>query len=98
MKLTELNPEWLSSGGEGVSYKDGNAVPFVEKAAIKFDCPDRCGTEVVIPFSEGYGGSHWTMSGTGFNDLTLNPSIKRVEGCGSHFFVKNGEITDLTHN
>lgn len=45
MRLTELNPEWLRSGGEGVyvEARDGSmvAAPLQRGTGVEFDCP--CG-------------------------------------------------------
>src|ERR1700752_2897845 len=38
--------------------------------------------------------SRWTMSGSGFHDLTLTPSIHLTGlGCGWHGFITNGAVT-----
>lgn len=39
MKLTDLNPRWVGSGGEGISDKDGNPVPARHGVGVSFDCP-----------------------------------------------------------
>jgi hypothetical protein len=41
MRLVDLNPKWVGSGGEGISTGDGRPVPPREGVAIMFDCP--CG-------------------------------------------------------
>ena len=35
----------------------------------------------------------WNVSGAGFADLTLTPSIQCLGGCNWHGFVTNGEVT-----
>jgi len=35
----------------------------------------------------------WNVSGTGFSDLTLTPSIQLQGGCNWHGFITNGEVT-----
>lgn len=43
MRLTELDPQWVHTGGEGVSDSEGNPVPFRDKIALSFLCPcDEC--------------------------------------------------------
>lgn len=37
--------------------------------------------------------SRWEVSGTGFADLTLNPSVNLQPGCEWHGWVKNGDAT-----
>lgn len=90
-KLTELNPEWLGGGGEGIGHvlPDGttnwNIPPYT--GGITFDCPcGRCGKRCTIiwknPPESGIPGTPfkegWNrISGTTFDDLTLKPSIYR---------------------
>lgn len=38
----------------------------------------------------------WPMTGTGLHDVTLSPSIQITGGCGAHFWIRGGEIVDLT--
>lgn len=38
--------------------------------------------------------SRWAASGSGINDLTLDPSILLSGGCGWHGFVRNGRVTE----
>lgn len=37
--------------------------------------------------------TRWTVSGAGYNDLTLTPSILLEGGCGWHGHVTRGEVT-----
>lgn len=107
MKLADLRPNWLSSGGPGVSNKDpatGKLVPAPKRdgMALTFDCPCGCKDPVIIPILNPFDGGPpaypdghgWTRSGTGFVLLTLSPSIRRVDGCRWHFNVTNGEIIE----
>jgi uncharacterized protein DUF6527 len=46
--------------------------------------------------SHGENGepTRWNLSGSGYNDLTLTPSIwLKGGGCGWHGFITNGEVT-----
>ena len=107
MRLVDLNPQWLSSGGAGVSDQEGNPVPRRDKVAIKFDCP--CGSDeckkpwkrVCLTLSNPPDGGppvsskmehSWEMSGDSFENLTLKPSIQRVGGCEWHGWVTKGEV------
>jgi Family of unknown function (DUF6527) len=40
---------------------------------------------------QGRPAQRWTAAGTGFDDLTLKPSIALEGGCAWHGFVTNGE-------
>lgn len=39
MKLTDLNPRFVSSGGEGITDGQGNPVPERQGVGLGFDCP-----------------------------------------------------------
>jgi hypothetical protein len=100
MKLTDLNPRWIGTGGEGISDKDGNPVPYTHGVAIMFDCPCGCKSDCVIEFeptlesgpSPRQDGHVWHREGDTFETLTLTPSIQRVGGCAWHGFITNGEV------
>ena len=103
MKLTELNPEFVGHGGEGVSDANGQPVPRREQVGIQFDCPCGCDNPLFVPFENpldgGPGvyppGRGWTRRGGDFDVMTLTPSILRKD-CGWHGFVTNGEIQHCT--
>ena len=61
MKLIDLNPAWVGSGGEGVRNADGSPVPRREAIGIWFDCPCGCEHPVYVSFSnpaDGLGPFH----------------------------------------
>jgi hypothetical protein len=101
MKLTDLNPEWCSSGGAGVtSTADGSPIPLRERVAILLDCPCGCEHRLHVPFANPpdglgptYPGYGWHRAGDTFEDLSLTPSIQRVlpQRCW-HGFITNGEV------
>jgi hypothetical protein len=37
--------------------------------------------------------TRWTVSGTGFDDLTTTPSVLLQGGCNWHGFITNGEVS-----
>lgn len=104
MKLTDLNPHFIGSGGEGVYDKDGNPVPERHGVGIVFDCP--CGNSecpaLYVGFSNPKDGGpplegpqpKWSRSGDTFEDISLTPSILRTSHCGWHGYVTNGQITN----
>jgi hypothetical protein len=105
MKLIELNPRWIGSGGEGVFKKkeDGTLEPAIQRegVAIGFNCPCGCESKVCIHLENPIDGGPplksqnlWRRTGEAFETLTLHPSLQRVDGCKSHFLVKNGEIVN----
>ena len=42
--------------------------------------------------SRNGGPSRWTVSGTGFDDLTTTPSVDTTPGCTWHGFITSGQI------
>lgn len=99
MKLTDLNPRWCGTGGEGVTL-NGQPVPWRDAVAVTFDCPCGCDTRVCIEFTNPLDGGPpsrddghtWRREGETFETLTLTPSIQRVGGCQWHGFITNGGI------
>lgn len=104
MKLVDLDPSWVGSGGEGVTQKDpasGEQVPVPrrEGVGICFSCPCGCDSPCFVPLRNPLDGgpAHgderhtWERTGETFETLTLTPSILR-HGCGWHGWVTNGEI------
>jgi hypothetical protein len=105
MKLVDLNPQFLSSGGDGVFRADGSKAQRREGVGVLFDCP--CGDraeehQCFIPFKNPIDGGPaieirgWERTGETFDTLTLSPSILRSKekgGCGWHGWIRGGEVT-----
>lgn len=87
MKLTELNPSFVGSGGEGVSDSEGKPVPERHGVGISFDCPCGCKLPCFVCFENPLDGGlsvngdrhTWKREGDNFEVLTLTPSILRVK-------------------
>jgi hypothetical protein len=103
MKLTDFNPRWISSGGEGIFDKDNNPIPEREGIGIMFNCPcgnnDYC-SDIFIPFENPLYNNKpieykklWKRKGDTFETLTLTPSILRIKT----WTDKDGKIHDY-HN
>lgn len=103
MKLVDLNPRWVSAGGEGISRMvDGERVPVPERLGIGigFDCPCGCEDRAFVYFSNPLDGGPayenakhcWKRGGEDFASLTLTPSIQRVGGCEWHGHITNGQM------
>ena len=102
MRLTTLNPRWVSSGGEGIT-RNGVPVPRRDGVGVSFDCPcgddERCG-RAFVRFSNPLDGqppddpelTSWERTGETFETLTTKPSIQRVGGCNWHGFITDGEV------
>lgn len=97
IKLTDLNPSWVGSGGEGIT-KNGNPVPRREGIGITFDCPCGCESPVFVYLENPLDGNpafdtntpKWCRHGDDFETLTLSPSLLRRGGCGTHGWVRHG--------
>ena len=102
MRLLDLNPRWLSSGGTGITDLEGNPVPQRDQVAIRFDCPCGCDRPVCLSIQNppdgkpnDKGGTRWLVDGAfDFKTLTLVPSFQRRIDCSYHGWVRNGEIIE----
>ena len=97
MKLTDLEPQLTRIAGPD-RYEDVTTLQNAQ--GLMFECP--CGGHSVlvwfrdrgVPGSERPGPGRWQVSGSGYSDLTLSPSVHLTgAGCGWHGFVTNGEVT-----
>ncbi len=94
MKLTDLNPEFLTFSMQGDVEVYSGAADFRSAQGVMFECPCGEGHSLMVWF-KGRGVPQETsppplwavVSGTGFDDLTLTPSIRL--DCW-HGFVRDG--------
>ena len=105
MRLRDLNPVFLSAGGAGTfDTLTGVPIPKTEGVGVVFDCP--CGNDdeehrCYVPFENPIGPGPltnrkgWRRVGSTFEELTLEPSIRRVGGCGWHGVITNGEVVTV---
>ena len=99
MKLTDLNPRWISSRWE-------DAQPNV-KFGITFECPHCRKQRLAIFFKPEIGtinslalwavptpssGNYWTRSGETFETISLMPSVDASVMGHWHGFITNGEV------
>jgi hypothetical protein len=103
MRLTDLDPGWVSSGGPGITDATGQPVPERRGIGIAFDCPCHCASRCFVGFENPMDGGIpydasnplWHRTGETFETLTLTPSILRSKergGCGWHGFVTDGSV------
>lgn len=117
MKLTSLDPSFqrCEFRGDGKEFHCEVAT-IAEAQGVEFLCP-KCfeknggpvGTHVVVcwsrsrgtPDAASPGPGRWKISGTGFDDLTLDAdppssarSVDLKGGCRWHGFVTNGQVTN----
>ena len=96
MKLKDFDATFVGHASEG-RFRHG--VPFDEAQGIFFECPRCPSGHGVLVWFDGRDvpaamtpTPRWKMSGTGLDDLTLQPSILLAQPCGWHGFITNGEI------
>lgn len=102
MRLVDLDPRFVASGGDGITSKDGSPVPRREGIGLCCNCP-KCGEDhpMFVPFKNPLDGGpptqperpSWERAGDNFETMTLSPSILRND-CGWHGFIRNGEIVN----
>lgn len=104
MRLTDLSPEFLDAGGEGISDAHGQPVPHRVGVGVQFNCPCGCGRPCFVHFENPLDGGPsvsgpspaWRRTGDTFDKMTLHPSILRSAargGCGWHGWITNGDVT-----
>jgi hypothetical protein len=101
MRLIDLSPEWVGSGGEGVTdTATGLPIPRREAVGVSLNCPCGCEHDLFVPFANPvdglgpiYPGRGWQRTGDTFETLTLTPSIQREYPARCwHGFITDGEI------
>lgn len=101
MKLSSLSPRWVGAGGPGHHYADGEEVPRREGVGLSFECPCGCSERMYVAFSnpldggKAYAGPSeptWQRLGDTFENLTLAPSLNRMDGCRWHGWIRRGQI------
>ena len=104
VRLIDLNPRWLSHGGEGsFNGATGEPNPERERVGITCDCPcgGKCGQRPAWLFANPpdggppMTGTTWTRTGETFETLTLDPSLQRMGGCNWHGHLVNGELKQV---
>lgn len=96
MKLTELEPQFLRAQDDE-NFRHVSALDQAQ--GIHFICP-KCGGHSILVWFQHRGvpeeltpRTRWTVAaGTGYDDLTLTPSIALVDGCAWHGSVLGGDV------
>ena len=96
MKLMDLDPRWFVLEDNG------------PRVGLTFDCPHCRQVRLGVSFhhrgreaiEDQYIHAHspstghiWAMDGSGFDDLTLSPSVDASQTDHWHGFITNGEVT-----
>lgn len=102
MRLRDLEPRFVTIVEPG-HFQEHDDITKAD--GILFLCP-KCflanggnvGTHSVlcwkprVPQTEKPIPGRWPIDGTGYDDLSLSPSVALTSGCMAHFFVRAGEI------
>lgn len=93
LRLAELDPTFfvyrLDPEDDATYLTPVNAI--ADAVGVQFDCPCGDGHRLLIPFKGRMpDGKGWAVTGTNFDNLTLQPS---VDAKCWHGWVRNGEIT-----
>lgn len=98
MRLTDLDPHWLvlEEGGArvGLTFHCPHCPASGQRLAVVFH---HAGRELIedayILAKHGAADKDhiWTMTGAGFDDLTLHPSVDASGSGHWHGFITNGE-------
>lgn len=58
---------------------------------LHFLCPCGCGETIDVNLMKSHK-PYWTIKKSMLGELTLFPSVNKINGCKSHFFVKKSKI------
>ncbi len=61
------------------------------KKWVCLQCPDGCGENVLLSLSQSRRPS-WEVSADWLGRPTVSPSVRKLDGCKSHFWVRQGKI------
>lgn len=107
MRLQELEPQFrrFSANDDGRSVYE-HVESLADAQGVLFLCPacfrmngGPTGTHSVLVWFDGRGvppeampSPRWRVSGSGYDDLTLAPSIFLQSGCRWHGFITAGQV------
>lgn len=99
MKLTELQPRWLSpdvflfknptGGKDWLTCKRVVMTQREQMALVYEQHPDLKGQCIVLTVP----GMAWTFEGNDFETMTVHPSIDASASGNWHGWIKNGEVS-----
>ncbi len=84
---TEGVPELPEQGERAVVYLVGEQ----NKWALQFKCPCGCGDNIILNLLRD-ADPCWRYTLDAAGEMTISPSIRRVVGCKSHFFIVKGRV------
>lgn len=77
----ELAPDTLYLEGENGNYWD-----------LRFLCPCGCGKQIALNLIPLQNGPRWSFTREADGTFTVSPSVNRIVGCRSHFWLRNSRI------
>ena len=91
MKTTKMSYEYVED--MPLVYEMKPEILYIQKKYHQLGhlCPCGCGEPVLIPYKHSGNDDGWELK-ISENGVSLHPSILRMSGCKSHYFITNGEI------
>lgn len=86
-ELVNNNPNPEEVKGNIVYIVGGD--DYVKWAYLR--CPDNCGENIMLNLSKNKKPS-WTVKQDKKGRVTIHPSVDKLDGCKSHFWIKNGSL------
>lgn len=87
LRVVSDNPANESVKGDSIYVVGGTY--YAKWAYLK--CPDGCGDTIMLSLSDSKKPS-WSISQDDFGRPTLYPSIHKLDGCKSHFWIRDGKV------
>ncbi|WP_407695279.1 DUF6527 family protein [Sinorhizobium saheli] len=58
---------------------------------VTFQCPSRCGTSLLLSLNPDRR-PRWAVTSDWLGRPSIHPSVRRVDGCRCHFWMRNGRV------
>jgi hypothetical protein len=99
LKKSELTSRMVSFHPAPEEVMSGEVVIVGDKNYQKwacFRCPSSCGELILLSLNKSQHPS-WSITGDWLNRPTLHPSVRQLNDCQCHFWIKNG-VTHWCHD
>lgn len=63
-----------------------------EPWCVGYLCPCGCGDPYTLPLVGTNSRPYWDLTVDAEGRPTLTPSIRHLDGCQSHYFIRNGQV------
>lgn len=93
-RIFRYKVEFLPDNPDPISLRDRivyvvGTQQYVKWAYLK--CPSGCGDVILLNLTKSTSPS-WRISSDNLGRPTISPSIHKMDGCKSHFWLRNGSI------